>query len=103
MAGDALSMRTINAASSALLVIDFQSRLMPSIEEGVAVLANARLLVDAAALLDVPCLFTEQYPRWLGPTVLSLQCRATIKTVSRIASSRNVPEPRPDCLTRMLP
>ncbi len=84
MAGDALSMRTINAASSALLVIDFQSRLMPSIEEGVAVLANARLLVDAAALLDVPCLFTEQYPRWLGPTVLSLQPGPAVPTLAKM-------------------
>jgi len=35
--------RTINAASSALLVIDFQSRLMPSIEEGVALLGGVRM------------------------------------------------------------
>lgn len=62
----------IDRERSALLVIDFQSRLMPSIENGPAVVANARRLLDAAALLDVPVVFTEQNPAGLGPTVPDL-------------------------------
>ncbi|MFA5123451.1 isochorismatase family protein [Zavarzinia sp.] len=65
-------MRTMDAATSTLLVIDFQARLMPAIHEGAATVANAKRLIAAAGLLDVPVLFTEQNPKGLGPTVADL-------------------------------
>lgn len=65
-------MPTLAAATSFLLVVDFQSRLMPAIDDGAAVLANARRLLDAAALFGIPALLTEQNPRGLGPTVPEL-------------------------------
>jgi nicotinamidase-related amidase len=65
-------MRTIDRETSALLVVDFQARLMPSIHEGEAAVANARRLLAAATLLEVPILFTEQNPKGLGPTVPGL-------------------------------
>ena len=65
-------MLTIDAQSSRLLVIDFQARLMPAIDQGGAAVANTRRLLDAAAMLDVPVLFTEQNPKGLGPTVTEL-------------------------------
>ncbi len=63
----------IERAGSALLVIDVQTRLMPAIEGAAAVVANVRRLLDAAALLAVPAVFTEQNPAGLGPTVQALQ------------------------------
>ena len=63
----------IDPARSLLLVIDFQSRLMPAIEAGEAAIANAKRLIAAAALLDVPVLFTEQNAGGLGPTVQALE------------------------------
>jgi nicotinamidase-related amidase len=65
-------MLTIDPKASTLLVIDFQSRLMPAIADGASAVANARRLIDAAALLDVPVLTTEQNARGLGPTVPEL-------------------------------
>lgn len=65
-------MRTIDREASALLVVDFQARLMPAIEDGATAIANARRLLDVAALLDVPVRFTEQNPRGLGGTVPEL-------------------------------
>jgi len=65
-------MRTIDRATSALLVVDFQSRLMPAIEDGAAVVANARRLLAAAGLLEVPVMFTEQNAGGLGATVPGL-------------------------------
>jgi len=62
--------------TSALLVIDFQTRLMPAIEDGAAVVANARRLLDAAELLGVPALFTEQNAGGLGPTMPELRSQA---------------------------
>lgn len=66
-------MLTIEAHASTLLVVDFQARLMPSIDQGETAVANARRLIDAAALLGVPSLFTEQNAKGLGPTVAELE------------------------------
>ena len=65
-------MPMLEADRSALLMIDFQLRLMPAIEGGADVIDHARRLVAGAELLGVPTLFTEQNPDRLGPTVPEL-------------------------------
>ncbi|MBV9249695.1 MAG: isochorismatase family protein [Acetobacteraceae bacterium] len=65
-------MLKIDPRSSTLLVIDFQTRLMPAIDQGADVVANAKRLIDAAAIIGVPALFTEQNANGLGPTVPEL-------------------------------
>ena len=65
-------MLIINRETSTLLVIDIQTRLMPAIDQGDTVVANARRLIDAAAMVGVPTLFTEQNAKGLGPTVPEL-------------------------------
>ncbi len=65
-------MPVIDVRKSTLLVIDMQARLMPAIDEGAGTIANARRLLSAAGLFDVPTLFTEQNPKGLGPTVREL-------------------------------
>ena len=65
-------MLTIDARRSALLLVDFQARLMPAIEDGAAALANARRLIDAARIIDIPLLATEQNAKGLGPTSAEL-------------------------------
>ena len=65
-------MLKIEPRSSTLLVIDFQTRLMPAIDQGAVVVANAKRLIDAAAIIGVPTLFTEQNAKGLGPTVPEL-------------------------------
>src|SRR5580704_14927689 len=64
-------MDRIAPGSSLLLVVDAQERLAPAMpEESFARLVkNTRMLLQAAALLDVPVLASEQYPKGLGPTV----------------------------------
>ncbi len=55
-----------------LLVIDLQQRLMPAIHAGAEVVANAVRLAEAARLLDIPVLATEQNPAKLGPNVAEI-------------------------------
>ncbi len=62
-------MLTIDRGRCSLLIVDFQTRLMPAIDQGDVAVANARRLLDAAAILGVPTLTTEQNPPGLGPTV----------------------------------
>jgi nicotinamidase-related amidase len=59
----------LSAERSVLLLIDLQQRLMPAIRDGESVVTTAARLAEAAQLLDVPVLATEQYPAGLGPTV----------------------------------
>jgi nicotinamidase-related amidase len=62
-------MPTIDPNKSLLLVIDFQSRLMPAIDNGAAAVKNARRLIDMAGLMRIPIVFTEQNAKGLGATV----------------------------------
>jgi nicotinamidase-related amidase len=63
----------MSPADTALLVIDVQEKLIPKIRDADALVRNIAFLLDAAHLLGVPALATEQYPRGLGPTVAALR------------------------------
>jgi nicotinamidase-related amidase len=62
-------MPLLESDKSLLLLIDLQARLMPVIEGNASVITNARRLRDAALMMEVPVIYTEQNPRGLGPTV----------------------------------
>ena len=84
--------------SSLLFIVDVQERLAAAMlaEAMDRLVSNALLLVEAAAVLKVPIVVSEQYPKGLGPTVPRLAARlkelgvAPIDKVSFDASS----EPR---------
>ena len=59
------------AGNSVLVIIDIQERLAAAMVPDTlqAVIRNTRILLQAAACLDVPILATEQYPKGLGRTV----------------------------------
>jgi nicotinamidase-related amidase len=61
----------LDRAKTAILVIDIQSRLTPSMppETLARVVKYTRALVGAAKELGLPVLATEQYPKGLGPLI----------------------------------
>lgn len=61
------AMHTIDARRSVLVLVDYQTRLMPAIHDGARVLAEAVLLADVAHDLQLRVLGTEQNPAGLGP------------------------------------
>jgi nicotinamidase-related amidase len=63
----------ISRDRSALLVVDVQEKLAPAIDGIAAVLENIGAMIEGAAALDVPVVFTEQYSRGLGATVGELR------------------------------
>jgi nicotinamidase-related amidase len=63
----------LDAARSALLVVDIQERLAPAIAENEQVVARTRILIEAARRLAVPILVSEQYPQGLGHTIEALR------------------------------
>lgn len=58
----------LHAPTSLLCVVDIQERLLPAIPTGPQVVSMAGRLADAATLLGVRSVLTEQYPKGLGPT-----------------------------------
>ncbi len=53
---------------TALLVVDVQERLLPRIDGVEKMVWNIRRLIDAAGVLGLPVVATEQYPKGLGST-----------------------------------
>jgi nicotinamidase-related amidase len=62
----------LSSTESQLVLIDYQTRLMPAIFEGPQVLATAARLAQAASLLGVPRILTAQCPDKLGANDASL-------------------------------
>jgi len=69
---------------SQLVLVDYQSQLMPVMHEGAAVLRNGVRLAQMAHLLKVPTWGTEQNPERLGhnPVEISEVCRRTLAKMS---------------------
>ncbi len=63
----------LDASRSQLVLVDFQSRLMPAIFEVEATLRNAVLLGRFARLVGVPSVATEQCPEKLGPNAIEIR------------------------------
>ena len=49
--------------------MDFQVKFRPMISHFDEVVSNSSRVLDAAKIMSLPCLATEQYPKGLGPTV----------------------------------
>lgn len=64
-------MERLVPASTALLVVDVQDRLAAAMPEDALarLVANTGILLEAAKLLGVPVVASEQYPKGLGPTL----------------------------------
>jgi nicotinamidase-related amidase len=51
-----------------LVIVDIQTKLLNVIFEKERLLSACRKLIQAARLLEVPMVMTEQYPKGMGPT-----------------------------------
>jgi nicotinamidase-related amidase len=67
-------MDRLEPGSSLLLVVDVQERLAAAMPPAAVerVVRNTRILIEAAHRLGVPIVWSEQYPKGLGPTVAAL-------------------------------
>lgn len=61
-------MRLLDSENSLLLVIDIQDRLVAALDKDIIVTRVGKLL-DAANILNIPSIISEQYPNGLGHTV----------------------------------
>ncbi len=56
-----------------LLIIDLQEKLLPHIFNKEKIKYNSKRLVELFDELNIPIIYTEQYPKGLGPTVNCLK------------------------------
>lgn len=66
---------------SVLVVVDVQEKLVPAVPAASRVIERVRLLLEAARLLHVPVIATEQYPKGLGLTVEPVRAALPAGTV----------------------
>ena len=73
-------MDSIDARASVLVLVDYQARLMPAIHDAAVAVANGVLLAQAAHVLGIPVIGTEQNPSGLGPNVepIRSECSTTL-------------------------
>ncbi len=77
----------LNPEETALLVIDVQEKLVPTIADGDALVRNCAILLEMAGELRIPFLVTEHYPNGLGRTVPELTA-AMADPAARIEKTR---------------
>lgn len=60
----------LEAQLTVLVVVDVQAKMLPAITTSPqeTIIDKIRRLVGAADVLDIPILYTEQYPKGMGPT-----------------------------------
>ena len=63
----------ISREQCALLIIDVQERYIPALHDAKPLVDNISILAQAAELLDIPAVVTEQYPQGIGPTIGEIQ------------------------------
>ncbi len=64
------------APGAVLLVVDVQTKLLPTIHAADALASRCQLAIKAATGLGIPVVFTEQVPEKLGPTVPAIRACA---------------------------
>lgn len=74
---------SLQARTCSLVLVDYQARLLPAIHGGESVVRQAVALADAARLLAIPVVGTEQNPAGLGPNVQAVRdrCATTLPKV----------------------
>lgn len=77
----------LEADKAVLVVIDIQERLVTAMPQKVygRMLETVSMLVQAAKLLNVPIVTTEQYPKGIGHTVAELSDACSDKVVEKVS------------------
>ena len=65
--------KLLSAGTTVLLVVDIQDAFVGHIHEMDRVVGRSGVMIEAAKLLSLPIIITEQYPKGLGRTVADLR------------------------------
>jgi len=82
----------ISAENSVVLLCDVQEKFGKAITYFPEIVVTAKKVIEAAKILDVPLIVTEQYPKGLGPTVSDLDITHAHRIISKTKFSMMVPD-----------
>jgi nicotinamidase-related amidase len=87
-------MNPIDARLCAVVLVDYQQRLLPVIHRGAEAVAHAARLADIARILGIPVVGTEQNPRGLGPNddAVRRRCDETLSKMHFDACADGLPD-----------
>lgn len=77
----------IQNTTTALIVIDFQEKLLPIVQDGEAIVANTNRLIKGAEILNIPIIITEQYPKGLGKTSAEINIPTSVLPIEKMCFS----------------
>lgn len=77
----------VSAADTGLLVIDVQEKLFHMVIRHEAVERDILFMLDAARVVNIPILATEQYPKGLGSTIPSVASKLTRPVPDKVTFS----------------
>ena len=63
----------MNIDNTVLLVLDIQEKLYPAMDNKEQLLNKIRILIEGINELNIPVIYTEQYPQGLGQTVTEIK------------------------------
>jgi isochorismate hydrolase len=63
----------LSASNAVLVVVDMQERLVPAMRDKEQLCAACEKLVRGCRILELPALFTQQYTKGLGATIISVE------------------------------
>ena len=63
----------LRSDNTGLLILDVQEKLMPVMGRKERVVDNILKLIHLSKLYNLPVILTEQYRKWLGPTILEIR------------------------------
>lgn len=66
----------IDKNQATLIVVDVQEKLIPAIFDAQTVVKSIKTLISASVAMELPVVFTEQYPKGIGGTLKSLRAAA---------------------------
>ncbi|MDY7010272.1 MAG: hydrolase [Planctomycetota bacterium] len=73
--------------NTVLVVIDVQGKLAQSMHEKADLFENVAKLIKAVGILEIPIIWTEQYPEGLGPTIPQISELMTGEPIAKVAFS----------------
>lgn len=65
----------LNVDTSLLLIIDIQEKLLNAQFAEEKIVKNASILAEAAVILGMPVVISEQYPKGLGSTIQEIKTK----------------------------
>ncbi|MCK4626635.1 MAG: isochorismatase family protein, partial [Phycisphaerae bacterium] len=77
----------LDIENTILVVIDVQGKLAQSMHEKAALFENLTKLIKAASVLEIPIIWTEQYPEGLGATIPEIAELLPGEAISKVAFS----------------